>query len=53
MKMTDAQVKRLSKAQNHPNNVNQDIMTFTAFLETEEELERHIRYYEQQAERVA
>jgi hypothetical protein len=49
MKMTDEQVKRLSKAQNHPANVTQDIMTFTAFFTTNEELERHIKYYEDRA----
>lgn len=49
MKMTDEQLNRLSKAQNHPANVNQDIMTFTAFFKTQEELERHIKHYEDRA----
>ena len=49
MKMTPKQNQRLTKAQNNPYNVNQDIMTFTAFLDTNEELERHISLYEQLA----
>jgi len=40
---------RLGKAQNHPANINQDIMTFCAFFDTVEELERHVRCYEERA----
>jgi len=47
--MTTIQADRLSKAQNNPANINQDIMTFTAFFETEAELEKHIQYYEERA----
>jgi hypothetical protein len=40
---------RLGKAQNHPANINQDIMTFCAFFDTVEELERHVVHYEDRA----
>jgi len=40
---------RLGKAQNHPANINQDIMTFCAFFDTVEELESHVRCYEERA----
>jgi len=33
---------RLSLAQNHPANVNQDIMTFAAFMDSRAELELHV-----------
>lgn len=46
MKMTPEQNQRLTKAQNNPYNHNQDIITFTTFLDTNEELERHINLYE-------
>lgn len=51
MKMNAEQVRRLLKTQNHPVNVNQDIMTFTAFFTTEDEVENHIKGYEQRAEK--
>lgn len=37
---------RLARAQNHPANINQDIMTFAGFCDTREELERHVERYE-------
>jgi hypothetical protein len=37
---------RLRTAQNHPANVHQDIMTWAAFCDTCEELERHVAVYE-------
>jgi len=40
---------RLGKAQNHPANINQDIMTFCAFFDTVEELENHVVHYEERA----
>ena len=40
---------RLTSAQNHEANINQDIMTFCAFFTTVEQLERHVEHYEQQA----
>ena len=49
MKMTNEQADRLSKAQNSPANSMIDIMTFTAFLETNEELEKYITRYEKRA----
>lgn len=45
--MTSEQASRLSKAQNREINQRQDIMTFTAFMDTQEELERHIKFYEE------
>ncbi len=51
MKMTAEQVARLSKAQNNPYNVCADIMTITAFFETEEQLEKHIKHHENLAEK--
>lgn len=32
----------LSKAQNHPANINQDIMTFAGFMASRDELELHV-----------
>lgn len=40
---------RLTTAQNHEANINQDIMTFCAFFTTIEQLQRHVEHYEQQA----
>ena len=40
---------RLTTAQNHEANINQDIMTFCAFYDTKEELERHVEHYEERA----
>ena len=40
---------RLTTAQNHEANINQDIMTFCAFFDTVEELERHVKHYEERA----
>ena len=40
---------RLAKAQNHEANITQDIMTFCAFFDTVEELERHVVCYERRA----
>ncbi len=37
---------RLQKAQNHPAHANTDIMTFCAFFDTREELERHVEWNE-------
>lgn len=51
MKMTNEQVDRLSKAQNNPYNSSADIMTFTAFCDTQEQLETHIKQYEEYAEK--
>jgi hypothetical protein len=49
MKMTNEQCERLIKAQNSPANNTQDIMTFTSFFETQEQLEAHIQRYERRA----
>lgn len=38
---------RLIKAQNHPRNSNQDIVTFSAFLTEPGELENHVLRYEE------
>lgn len=40
-------MSRLVKAQNHPCNSNQDIVTFSAFLTEPGELENHVERYEQ------
>lgn len=40
---------RLTTAQNHEANINQDIMTFCAFFTTVEQLERHVEHYEERA----
>lgn len=40
---------RLGKAQNHPANINQDIMTFVGFMSSRAELERHVAHYEERA----
>ncbi len=40
---------RLTSAQNHEANINQDIMTFVAFFNTREELLRHVEHYEDRA----
>jgi uncharacterized protein YicC (UPF0701 family) len=40
---------RLSDAQNHEANINQDIMTWAGFCDTREELERHVAHYEERA----
>lgn len=40
---------RLTSAQNHEANINQDIMTFVAFFDTREELLRHVEHYEDRA----
>jgi len=40
---------RLTSAQNHEANINQDIMTFVAFFNTREELLRHVERYEDRA----
>jgi hypothetical protein len=44
---------RLATAQNHPANVNQDIMTFAGFCDSREELERHVLHYEARANKAA
>ena len=49
MKMTNEQCQRLIKAQNSQANNTQDIMTFTSFFETQEQLEAHIQRYERRA----
>jgi hypothetical protein len=33
---------RLAEAQNHPANINQDVMIWAAFCDAREELERHV-----------
>lgn len=40
---------RLSKAQNHPKNINADIMTFAGMCDSREELERYVIRYEERA----
>ena len=40
-------MSRLIKAQNHPRNSNQDIVTFSAFLTEPGELEKHVVRYEE------
>lgn len=40
---------RLASTQNHPANVNQDIMTVAGWLDSEAELLRHVEGYERQA----
>lgn len=40
---------RLQKAQNAPENVNQDIVTFAGYCGSEEALLRHVSYYEAKA----
>jgi hypothetical protein len=40
---------RLTSAQNHPANINQDIMTFCAFFNTVEQLQNHVEHYEERA----
>jgi len=42
---------RLGTAQNHPANINQDIMTWAAMCDTREELEAHVAWYEDRAAR--
>jgi hypothetical protein len=40
---------RLTKAQNDPANINQDIMTFAGFCDSREELMAHVVRYELKA----
>lgn len=42
-------MERLISAQNHPGNINQDIMTFAGFCDDRAELERHVQHCEQVA----
>lgn len=42
-------IARLTEAQNHPRNVNQDIMTFAGMCNSRDELERHVVRYEERA----
>ena len=42
-------MSRLATVQNHEANINQDIMTCAGFLDTREELLRHVEYYENRA----
>jgi hypothetical protein len=49
MKHDSELMARLAVTQNHEANVNQDIMTFTVFFETREQLLSHVEYYEARA----
>ena len=40
---------RLGAVQNHPANINQDIMTFAGMVSSRAELERHVLHYEGRA----
>lgn len=40
---------RLTSAQNHPRNENQDIMTFAGMCGSRSELEAHVTHYEERA----
>lgn len=40
---------RLTTAQNHQANINQDIMTFAGMCDTREELLAHVERYEERA----
>jgi len=50
-KQETALMSRLADAQNHPANINQDIMTFAAMCDTREELEAHVLHAEDRATR--
>jgi len=50
-KQETALMSRLADAQNHPANINQDIMTWAAMCDTREELEAHVLHAEDRAAR--
>jgi len=50
-KQQTALMSRLADAQNHPANINQDIMTWAAMCDTPEELEAHVLHAEDRAAR--